>query len=88
MKRFSDIVLSTLGIFIFSPVFLFISILIKLDDGGPVLFRQPRLGQYKRPFPIYKFRTMTDGRVTRIGCWLRATDLMRFRNFLIYCLVL
>ena len=82
MKRLIDIALSVVGIITFLPVFLLIPILIRLDDGGPVFFRQARLGQFKRPFRIYKFRSMRDGRVTRIGRWLRRSGLDEIPQFL------
>lgn len=75
MKRHFDILLSLFGILFFLPILLLITLLIKLDDGGPVIFRQLRLGQYKRPFLIWKFRTMQDGNITRIGYWLRLSGL-------------
>src|SRR5690606_2482111 len=46
-----------------------------VDDGGPVLFTQTRVGADRTPFRIYKFRTMRDGKTTRVGRWLRATGL-------------
>ncbi len=76
------------------PVLLFITlavaVLIKLEDGGPVLFRQRRIGQGNRLFTLYKFRSMTvtgadhqgtrsttrdDKRVTRVGRFLRRTSI-------------
>jgi len=63
------------GIVLLSPLFGLIALAIKLDDGGPVLFTQPRLGARKQPFRIYKFRTMRDGWITAFGCWLRTTGL-------------
>lgn len=75
MKRRIDLLLALPALVLLWPVFLFIALLIKLDDGGPVVFRQLRLGQYKRPIVVYKFRTMRDGRVTRAGQWLRKSGL-------------
>ena len=54
---------------------LAIAAAMRIDDGGPVLFRQERLGYNRRPFEILKFRSMRDGRVTRVGRLLRATGL-------------
>jgi lipopolysaccharide/colanic/teichoic acid biosynthesis glycosyltransferase len=56
-------------------VWLTIAALIWREDGDSPLFVQDRVGFRKRPFPIYKFRTMRDGRITRIGRVLRATGL-------------
>ena len=57
-KRCGDIILSLLALIVFSPFILLISVLIKLEDGGPVIFRQARLTADGRPFTIRKFRTM------------------------------
>ena len=54
---------------------------IIIDDGGPVLFRQERVGYRRRPFEILKFRTMRDGQVTRVGRLLRATGLDELPQF-------
>lgn len=85
LKRIFDFVASFLGLIVLSPLFLVIAILIKLDDGGSVFFRQTRVGQYGKLFKIYKFRTMVenaeklgaqvtkgdDPRITRVGKFLR-----------------
>jgi lipopolysaccharide/colanic/teichoic acid biosynthesis glycosyltransferase len=52
------------------------------DDGGPVWFRQQRLGYRRRPFSILKIRTMRDGRTTRVGRLLRATGLDEVPQFM------
>lgn len=61
MKRFFDLIFSSLGLLIFSPLFLLVAILIKLDSKGPVFFRQKRVGKNGKIFKIYKFRTMVKG---------------------------
>lgn len=58
IKRFIDIVISTLGLIILSPVFLVISILIKLESKGPVFFAHKRVGKNGKEFKLWKFRTM------------------------------
>lgn len=58
LKRCIDIVGSCLLLAIFSIPALIIAVLIKIDDDGPVLFKQQRVGRYGRLFTIYKFRTM------------------------------
>lgn len=77
--------LSLLGIILLAPLFVIISILIKLDSKGPVLFLQERIGLNGRKFKIFKFRTMQvvqasdslkitvgrDSRITKIGNILR-----------------
>ena len=84
-KRIFDWLASGLGLLVLSPVLLALALWIKLDSPGPVFFRQERVGQGGRVFPIHKFRTMvtnaerlglqitvgTDARVTRVGQWLR-----------------
>jgi exopolysaccharide biosynthesis polyprenyl glycosylphosphotransferase len=58
IKRVSDIIISTLALIIFSPFWLIISIFIKLDSKGSILFKQERVGMDGRIFLCYKFRTM------------------------------
>ena len=87
-KRLLDVVLSGSGLIAAAPLALLVSILIKLEDGGPILFRQERVGRSGRRFLALKFRSMVadaeatvgpvqagekDPRVTRIGRVLRAT---------------
>lgn len=59
-KRTMDIVGSTIGIILLSPVFLIVAILIKLDSKGKVLFSQRRVGLNGKEFEIYKFRSMVE----------------------------
>lgn len=88
LKRAFDIVVSSAGLLVFAPISLAIAAAIKLEDGGPVLFGQERVGRGGRIFQIFKFRSMIpdaeratgpvqasvgDGRVTRVGRLLRAT---------------
>jgi lipopolysaccharide/colanic/teichoic acid biosynthesis glycosyltransferase len=61
VKRGLDLVLATVGIVVFSPLIGLIAVVILLDDGRPVLFRQTRVGRYGQPFTMLKFRTMEDG---------------------------
>lgn len=84
-KRIFDIVVAIVSLIILSPVFIILSIAIKLDSKGPVMFRQVRVTQYEKKFKIFKFRTMVnnadkigtqvttknDTRVTNIGKFLR-----------------
>ena len=58
IKRLLDIILSLAGLVILAPVFLIIAVVIKLDDPGPVFFRQKRVGAGKSQFYMLKFRTM------------------------------
>ena len=89
-KRFLDILLSACGILILSPVYLLVALAIKIDDPGPVFFRQKRVGIHKTHFQILKFRTMKmetpkdvpthllenpQQYITRVGRILRKTSL-------------
>ncbi len=69
------------GIALFAPLYLVIALLVLLEDGGPILFTQWRLGRRRQPFRIYKFRTMRAGHVTRVGRWLRHTGLDEIPQF-------
>lgn len=90
LKRPLDIILSTVMLLLSVPVSLPISLAIKLEDGGPVFYRQERWGKGGTRFRVYKFRTMVpdadrkfglkqaienDQRITRIGRLLRAMGL-------------
>ena len=57
-KRILDMLLSACCLIVFSPLMLLSYLLIKIDDGGPAIFKQERLGRFGRPFYIYKFRSM------------------------------
>lgn len=58
IKRLLDIILSSGGLVLLSPLFLMLALWIKRDSPGPVFFKQKRVGQYKKLFDIYKFRSM------------------------------
>ena len=58
VKRSIDIILSFIGLVVLSPVFIVIVIAIKIEDPGPVLFTQKRVGQNKQYFKLHKFRSM------------------------------
>ena len=88
-KRALDLVGALLGLAILTPVFAIVAALIKFDSRGPVFFLQTRYGFNQRRFRIIKFRTMAthaetadvpqasrdDPRITRIGRWLRRTNI-------------
>ena len=89
-KRLLDIILSGCAIVILSPLLLVIAIAIKIDDPGPVLFRQKRVGIHKTHFSIMKFRTMKmdtpkdtpthllenpEQYITKVGKFLRKSSL-------------
>ncbi|WP_297742265.1 sugar transferase [uncultured Tessaracoccus sp.] len=86
-KRAFDIVASSVALVLLSPVFLGVTVAIKLTDGGPVFFRQERVGMGGRVFRIHKFRSMrvanegalvttaNDARITPVGAFLRKSKL-------------
>ena len=57
-KRFLDIVLSAIGLIVFSPLMVVIAYKIKKEDGGPILYKQVRIGKNGHSFKMYKFRSM------------------------------
>ncbi|MES2639087.1 MAG: sugar transferase [Myxococcota bacterium] len=81
-QRAFDLAFATAGLALFAVPITTIGVAVRAEDGGPVLFRQERLGLGRRPFTIHKVRTMRDGRVTRVGAWLRATGLDETAQFL------
>jgi len=60
-KRFFDLVGASVCLLVFSPLLVAVAVLVRLTTPGPALFRQTRLGRDRRPFMLYKFRTMYDG---------------------------
>ena len=84
-----DIIASSIGFIITSPLWLIVPIIIKIDDSGPIFFSQERVGFNGKHFKIYKFRSMkvdvpkyancpteqNDPRITNIGQWLRKTSI-------------
>ena len=58
-----------------TPLLMVIALILLIEQGLPVMFSQARVGLGRKPFVLYKFRTMADGRLTRIGRTLRATGL-------------
>jgi lipopolysaccharide/colanic/teichoic acid biosynthesis glycosyltransferase len=90
VKRAFDSLLSLAGLVVSSPLWLAVALALKLQDGGPILYRQKRVGRGGRVFTALKFRSMIanaeagvgaiqatrdDPRVTRVGRLLRATAL-------------
>ena len=90
VKRFFDVVLSFIGIFVLAIPMLIIALAIKIDSKGPILFKQKRVGRHKKNFMILKFRTMRTETppdapthelsnptkwITKVGGFLRKTSL-------------
>jgi exopolysaccharide biosynthesis polyprenyl glycosylphosphotransferase len=67
LKRMMDVTISGFLLVLFSPVFLVSSLLILLDSGRPILFRQTRAGKDGKPFTVLKFRTMVPGAEEQLG---------------------
>lgn len=74
-KRILDLTVGTAALLIFSPVMLLCAVAVYLDSGGPVLFRQERLGMGGKPFTILKFRSMRKDAENDTGAvWVREND--------------
>jgi lipopolysaccharide/colanic/teichoic acid biosynthesis glycosyltransferase len=80
-KRVFDLAATALAGVVFAPAMPWIAASIVLDDGLPLLFVQERVGRDRKAFRVLKLRTMRDGRVTRVGRWLRATGLDELPQF-------
>lgn len=90
LKRSLDFIVASLALIISSALWLIFAVAIKIEDRGPVFYRQKRWGKNKNTVKVYKFRTMVvnadekfgrfqahenDPRITRVGKFLRATSL-------------
>ena len=92
VKRFFDCLIALLALIITSPIMLIVSIAIKLDSKGPIIFKQVRTGKYGKTFKLYKFRTMAvDNDVhdfsnkdqhTKVGTFLRKISLDELPQFI------
>ena len=86
IKRTGDLLLSIIMLILLAPVLIVVAILIKLDSRGPVFFSQERVGEYRKPYMVHKFRSMVqdaeeqsgpvwaqsnDSRATRVGKFIR-----------------
>ena len=87
MKRMTDVIISFAGLVFFAPALIFLAILIKINLGSPVFFKQVRAGKGAKPFVIFKFRTLLNTtdcnghllpdkeRITSFGSFLRRSSL-------------
>tara|TARA_B100000900_G_C20576936_1_gene715743 strand:+ start:422 stop:1822 length:1401 start_codon:yes stop_codon:yes gene_type:complete len=89
LKKGFDYIIASISIILFSPVYLFTALIVKLSSPGPIIYKQERIGQFGIPFKIYKFRSMrtdaekegpklsskTDSRVTAWGKFMRKVRL-------------
>ncbi len=88
-KRLLDIVASSIGLLLASPLMLLVALAVRLDSPGPIFFSQERIGRGRKAFRVWKFRSMRtdaekngpvwatqgDPRVTRVGRFIRTTRL-------------
>ena len=79
--RFYDLFFAGVGIVLFTPIFFLLGICIFLEDRGSIFFIQKRIGQNRVPFYVIKFRTMRDGKITRVGQLIRKTGLDEITQF-------
>lgn len=97
MKRLFDLVCVFFASFFFFPFFIAVYVAIKLEDGGPAIFKQERIGRGGKPFMLYKFRSMKvnaegdgkpqlwqgaeDARLTKVGKFIRNHHLDELPQF-------
>lgn len=97
MKRLFDLVCVFFASIFFSPFFLAVYVAIKIEDGGPAIFKQERIGRGGKPFMLYKFRSMKvnaegdgkpqlwqgaeDARLTKVGKFIRNHHLDELPQF-------
>lgn len=86
-KRILDLILSLMALIVLMPLMIIIGILVRINLGSPIIFKQKRPGKNEKIFTLYKFRTMTDKRdidgnllpdeyrLTKFGKFLRSTSL-------------
>lgn len=98
VKRFMDIVLSCIALILLAPVFLITTIAIKIEDGGPVFYKQCRWTKDRKTFEIIKFRSMrvdaekdgiarlssgkSDDRITKVGKYIRRLRIDELPQFI------
>ena len=87
IKRILDLILSLMALIVLMPLMIIIGILVRINLGSPIIFKQKRPGKNEKIFTLYKFRTMTDKRdidgnllpdeyrLTKFGKFLRSTSL-------------
>ena len=95
IKRSFDVVVSLFIMILFSPLYAYLALRVKLSSKGPVIYSQERIGMHQKPFKIYKFRTMVidaensgpqlssenDPRITSVGRWMRKFRLDEIPQF-------
>ncbi len=95
VKRFFDIFVSLVALTLFSPVFIFTALIVKLTSKGPAIYSHERIGLHGKPFMIHKFRSMyldaekngpmlsskNDSRITKFGLFMRKVRLDEIPQF-------
>jgi len=81
IKRIIDVILSIIALIVLFPLCLIIGITIKIIDKGPIFYIQDRTGRYGKNFKIYKFKTMKNREITKLGSILRNTSLDELPQF-------
>lgn len=94
LKRIIDVIISSIGLIVTSPILLMTALAIKFESKGPIIFKQERLGLNGKVFEIYKFRSMCvgaeksgvyekkgDTRVTKVGKFIRKTSIDELPQF-------
>lgn len=96
LKRIMDIFASFFGLFVLSPLLIIVALIIFIDDPGPIIFKQKRIGKNNKIFIIYKFRSMkiktpnlathlmsnSNNYITRFGRFIRRTSIDEIPQFL------
>lgn len=87
IKRILDFILSLIALILLMPLMIILALMVRINLGSPVVFKQKRLGKNEKIFTLYKFRTMTNkkdengnllpdvDRLTKFGKFLRSTSL-------------
>jgi lipopolysaccharide/colanic/teichoic acid biosynthesis glycosyltransferase len=71
MRRAIDLLVAIFSLTLLLPIFLFIIILINIDSKGPIFYTTQMVGQSGKVFSLFRFRTMSDGQLTRVGKFIR-----------------
>jgi lipopolysaccharide/colanic/teichoic acid biosynthesis glycosyltransferase len=84
-KRTLDLAVAGTACLLFAPLAAGVTVAAWLEDRGPPIFRQARVGRGRQPFTLLKFRSMRNEEVTRLGEWLRRTGIDELPQFINVC---